>query len=325
MEASMDSNKPLLTRILVPIDGSPLADQAIPFAVRFAGRGGRIVLLRVAPLPEAVKSVWGGTIATEERVEAMNAEDATDDLNRACRFIPTGVDVEAEVVTGDPADQIIQSSLRHASGLIVMASHGRGALGRWAFGSVADRVARESLVPVTIVRPDPKLPVRSTIERLVVPLDGSTLANQALPVATELAVGLGVPVQLVRVINPAISLYPALAATAPVSDESYQAAYEREELDVAQTLCDGAYELRQRGVEVITRTMVGSTVQGIEATLAPGDVVLITSHGRSGIRRLLLGSVAEQLVRIGTAPVILVPSGERRAVIEGASAMLAMA
>ena len=303
-------------RILVPIDGSELAEQAIGFAVTLAGPDGRLVFVRVVPHAETIRSIWGGVVASESLVEELAADDAARDLERARSLVTTGIDVDAETVAGDPADQIIQSALRHGAEMIVMASHGRGAVGRWTFGSVADRVARQSLVPVMIVCPSVTDVASGKIERLVVPLDGSPLAAHALPFAITIARQIGAPMHLVEVINPVASLYPTAAMSGPVADELYEEAMDVQQETASSTLTSSAATARDSGIVVSTQIEAGPTVPGIEAVLQPGDVIIITSHGRSGLRRWLLGSVAEKLIRNGKAPVILVPSAERQTVAE---------
>jgi nucleotide-binding universal stress UspA family protein len=199
--------------------------------------------------------------------------------------------------------------------MIVMASHGRGAVGRWTFGSVADRVARGSLIPVTIICPEPDEGIAGVeVRRIVVALDGSDLSHRALPVARDLAVRLSVPVLLVQAINPAASLYPSLAAGAVASEDVFEETFHSEEEQAAGNLRNAEQQLRARGIEVTTSVQVGPTIAAIESVVEPGDVIVITSHGRSGIRRWLLGSVAERLIRCALAPVILVPAAERERV-----------
>ena len=310
----METKTAVNVRILVPIDGSELSEQAIAFAACMAPKGAKFYLLRVTPHAEAINGLWGGVVATEAQVAEMTAEDAAADLERATVLIPKRFSVEAEVIAGDPADIIIQTAVRHTVEMIVMASHGRGAVGRWTFGSVADRVARESLVPVMIVCPTTGDPIPPEVRRLVLPYDGSELAANAIPFAIEVAARQSLPVHLVRVINPAAALYPAIARSAPVSDELYQTAFDTEKLTAEEVLAAAAARFKERGVTATTQTVVGPTVTGIESVLERGDVVVITSHGRGGIRRWLLGSIAERLIRDGKAPVVMVPSIGRQRV-----------
>jgi nucleotide-binding universal stress UspA family protein len=218
-----------------------------------------------------------------------------------------------EIAAGDPAEEILKAVDRHRCGLIVMSSHGRGAVARLRFGSVADRVSRASHVPVLIVRPsDAKSEVGPVeIRRLLVPLDGSPLAAEALPVATSVAAHLGIPVHLFQAINPS-----ALVMPSPVGVDGYSAEIYTEiedELTVAAraNLDEAANQAGAGGVPVTTAVVEGPPVIAIEDATVEGDVIVMTSHGRSGFRRWLLGSTAEKLIREGKAPVLLVPSSAR--------------
>jgi len=310
----VDTRMPVISRILVPVDGSELSEQAIPYAIQCASANAAIYMLRVIPDPEEISGLWGGVVATEAEVDQMSEEEAREDLNRALTRFTTTNNVHTEVVHGDPASQIIETGLRHTVDLTIIASHGRGAIGRWTFGSVADRVARESPIPVMIICPIAGEAVPAKLQRIVVPNDGSELASRALPVAAMLANQLDAPVHLVRVISPATALYPTIALSAPLSDGSYQTILNSERTAAEQQLGAIAMALLDAGVTATFQIIVGPTVEGIELALQTGDLAVLTSHGRGGIRRWLLGSVAERLIRDGKVPVVLVPSTERQAV-----------
>lgn len=159
--------------ILVPLDGSDLAEQALPYAEALAESGRQLILLEVG-------------------------QDSDDDLRALERHADSGA--RLETAQGDPTEQILQVAQDLGVGLIVMTTNGRGAVGCWAFGSVADQVTRRSPVPVFVVRPreEDGSDVSPVIRRLVVPLDGSALAEEALPTAVSLAKRLNVPVQRLR-------------------------------------------------------------------------------------------------------------------------------
>jgi nucleotide-binding universal stress UspA family protein len=277
--------------ILVPLDGSPEAEQALPYAETLAEPGCQLILLEVAPDPD-----------DEFSLLARHADSCA----------------RLETARGDPAEQILRTAHDLGVGAIVMTTHGRGALGRWAFGGVADAVMRRSPIPVMIVRPDGAQP-EPAMRRLVVLLDGSSLAERALPFAQTLARRLGAPVHLVTAIDPVSlvpsAIAPALAFDAEIYDETLSQVQGAAEAGLAQA----SDTLREAGVDVSWEVLSGSPYFVIADALRPGDVVVMTSHGRSGVARMVMGSVAEKLIREGPAPVILVPSGqsgERSAIAE---------
>jgi nucleotide-binding universal stress UspA family protein len=295
----------------VPIDGSPFAEQVIPFARSIGGPGATLHLLRVIPPPEPIRGLWGDVAATEAEVAELTRRAADEEMAQTVQdWLETeSKSIVATVLEGDPAETILAYAAERDIDLIALASHGRGAVGRLTFGSVADRIARASTLPVLIVCPTPEGadPAQPAVRRVVVPLDGSELASRALPAAREVALRLGLPILLVQVVNPAGA---ALTATAARSEAVMQI-QEFQTVEAQTVLQEAASELERQGVPVETAIEGGPVVPGIEAVLQPGDLIALSSHGRGGVRRWLLGSVAERLIRSGVAPVLLVPAAER--------------
>jgi nucleotide-binding universal stress UspA family protein len=297
-------------RILIPLDGSGLAEQALPFARTIGGNQAEYVLVHVVP-PAAPEVEWitRQVVATVEEIEARAMADARNGLLRAAGFwLGERPHIHLEVTDGDPAAAILRVAEQRRADLIVLASHGRGATGRLVFGSVADRLAHASPVPVLIVRPaDTNAELTAArIDRLLVPLDGSDLSQRALPVAAALARQLAIPVLLVQAIGVAERIAPYPGAYAPPADVLQQA-----QAAVAESLAAAAAAMRQPSLTVTTEILVGPAFGAIADATAQGDIVVMASHGRSGIQRWLLGSVAEKLVRSGPVPVMIVPVGNR--------------
>lgn len=300
--------------LLVPLDGSPLADHAIPYAAALAAAGARIVLFRVLPRFGEAEGVLGRLTVTETVSQAVDRA-AREDLERGAAALGDRFAVELATATGEPADTILAAVEAQGIGAVVIASHGRGAVGRWMFGSVADRVARATPVPVAIVRPeDPDAPPAPVaLRRLLVPLDGSDLAMEALPVAEQIAATHGWPVHLLTAIE--VSALTPIAVPGPglaMSGGLYEEVYDELRLGAQETL-DAAAARLGSGARTTTEVRVGPPYAAIADALQPGDLIVLTSHGRSGLRRWLLGSVAEQLVRFAPAPVMLVPASGRTA------------
>lgn len=305
-------------RLLVPLDGSSLAAQAIPYVRALAAPGAEVLLLWVVPEPETLRGgVTGRVLFSEEdilRADEEAAQKALGAVAERLRRVDGALRVEVAVAVGDPAEAIVEVAAERGADLIVVASHGRGAVGRWVFGSVADRVARTAPVPVAIVRPvaGEGAPVADVTvagrQRLVVPLDGSDLASRALAVAGQLAKRLGLPILLLNVVEPAAWVSPLVAAGMPYADPGYEAIRSDLRATGGRLLRQAAERLEAAGLAVTWQVLDGSPATGVLGSERPSDLIVLTSHGRSGVRRWLLGSVAEKLVREGVAPVLLVPS-----------------
>ena len=193
--------------------------------------------------------------------------------------------------------------------LVVMTTHGRGAVGRMLLGSVADYVLRTARIPVLLARPPASATSRPTFtwtpEEIVVPIDGSKLAESALPLAADLARALRARLELIQVVTIAPATDPVLAF--PMGDS--EALMEMRRAEAADYLESTAERLRGPGLEVGTAVVVGPTAAGtlIEITRSERPrLVMIASHGRGGWRRVALGSVADKLVRAAEAPVLVV-------------------
>lgn len=208
-------------RILVPLDGSELARQIVPYATLVAGTFAiPVVLLEV--LPKVTSEA--GYLASQEAFLAMliarrrgpvepgaagvtenpavEAERRLDEIARPLRDM--GLPVETDVAVGDAATEIIEAASKGNAGtLIVMSTHGRTALTRWLLGSVTDKVVRNGRHPVLVVRPQTDQPdAAPSIREVVLPLDGSALSEEAVPHAVEMALKLNIPIAVLRSTSP---------------------------------------------------------------------------------------------------------------------------
>ncbi len=141
--------------ILVPLDGSPIAEQALGYAQAIAQTGTEIILLRVLPEPEPTPDFHGHLVVAIDEERRRRQQFVRHDLYRTAdrlRSTSAGPRVQVVVAQGDPAEEILRAAEDLGVGMIVMASEGQGATGRFALGSVADRVARTSPVPVLVIR-----------------------------------------------------------------------------------------------------------------------------------------------------------------------------
>ena len=315
------NDRALTHRVLLPLDGSELAVASIPYARALLAPESELILLRVVSDPTPMTELAGTSafpiakVRTQRLQEARAYLDAVIDTVREA--VPT---IRALTVIGSAPDEILRTAEREAVGMILMASHGRGAVGRFAMGSVADRVARAALMPVMVIHPkpgdlSPTADARAEIRRVVVPLDGSNFARQALPIAASIARQQGVPMHLVRA-TPSVSdllMYPEAMGTdsGQMTEEYDKALWD----DAVAGLDAEVAKHRAAGISTGMSVVVGSAARSILEVVEEGDLIVMTSHGEGGVRRWLLGSVAEKLIHAGAAPVILVPTTARRLVI----------
>lgn len=286
--------------ILVPLDGSAFGERALPLAATLAWRlGADLVLMRAASA-----AVFPGVDATAAQVQAVD-ETRAYLANLKAEWSGQGARVDIALPYGDPASEILQEiETRHVD-MVVMSTHGRSGLGRWIYGSVGEKVLATSPVPVILVRPTGHLPqLDSDLAHptILVPLDGSTLAETALPHAVYLAQRLGGKLLLLRVVEraaPAFA-YPGTVIP-PLPDVSANPEAELYLSVLAQRL--GA-----TGVTVQTAVREGWAADVI--AYGSGEwhptMIVMATHGRTGAARLLLGSVAVEVVRRSPLPVMLV-------------------
>jgi nucleotide-binding universal stress UspA family protein len=294
----------MLRRILVPLDGSPFANAALPTAITLARRtGGEVRLLHVVEVPPALAY-------PEYRAEDHAwADGYLADLART-----QGADarVGTSVREGRILDEIQKEAAAWSAKLIVMTTHGRGGVSRLWMGSVADRCVRSSSVPVLLVRPHekPDAPAPDFAPaRVVVPLDGSPLAESALPWGAALAKAFGARVVLLR----GISNFGGFDAAYLALDRQR---FEGDRTEAGAYLEERAAAVRSAGVEVETRVLTEPSLAEAIAARGADEIIVMTTHGRGGLDRAVFGSMADKVVRSASCPVLIVRpprSAEERA------------
>lgn len=293
-------------RILVPLDGSAAAATVLPYAEAYAaGFKTSLELLSVVDLGMMTAHLSAdkvhhldALVAREEKRCASYLESAA----QACsRFAPRCL-----VVRGTPAEAILDAAGKDRETLIAMATHGRTGAQRWLLGSVAEKVLRGTVNPLFLVRAAAAKPSpEKIIDSIVVPLDGSPLAEKILPTVTHWARALDLEVTLIRAFEFPTSAYYS-------SEEDlldYDAFFQQARREAAGYLKEKADALVAQGVRAVsTRTLEGPAAAEIigYTGAAPRAVVAMSTHGRSGVQRWMLGSVTEKVVRYGADPVLLV-------------------
>jgi nucleotide-binding universal stress UspA family protein len=298
--------------ILVPLDGSDLAEQAIPTAVALAERAGsklKLLLVR-EPLP----MLEDGATYTELEL-AMEKADRDYLHSVAGRLRERlGPALSCAVVKGPVTKTLARYTRELRTDLVVMTTHGRGGIRRAWLGSVADELIRTSEVPILIVRPNEAelTPAFAPPTEILVPLDGSPLAEAVLEPVAALARLWDAEVSLVQIVQPImLTSDPLLPFPTGYSDDET-----RIRREVAEDyIRDVAERLRASGVKASGVAVIGGGAAHTILDLARPEhvsIVAVATHGLGGLRRLVLGSVADKLVRGADVPVLVVrPTGSR--------------
>jgi len=308
--------------ILVPLDGSALAEQVLPYVRLLAPLlGARVQLLRVFSdidrddmIAESLLALagMGESLATQQQREQYRWETLREQaqnylLAHATRLEADGLDVSVDVRSGPASEVIVECAERTQVALIAMATHGYSGLKRWALGSVTDKVVHASTTPVLVVRAMDGIAASSpAIKRILVPLDGSDLARQALPLATELAMCANAEVMLLTAVVPPIS-------GAPSGIPAYNDALMALSDPLLEELGTLAGELQQQQVPIRPVAASGLPAETIvdQAVRRHADLIVLASHGYSGLRRWVLGSVTDKVMRAATTPVVVVRAQAR--------------
>jgi nucleotide-binding universal stress UspA family protein len=303
----------MLRSILVPLDGSTFGEHALPIAASLARRAG--ATLHLAHVHHAAAATPAG-IAPLDASDLHSRQDEQAYLADAARRVAdkAPLDVKTALLAGGVVASLKDFATREAIALVVMSTHGRGVLGRFWLGSVADDLAHELACPLLLVRPHegkPDLHREAVLKSIVVPLDGAPLAERAVEPALELGKLFDAQLTLVRVNEPVIQLNVGpMGEVGPLPLSREQANdLERREADTARDYLDGlAAKLTAGGARVRTHVVTQQRpAAGIlaEADATHADLIAIETHGRRGLARLLLGSVADKVVRRGAVPVLL--------------------
>ena len=302
----------MFSKIVLPLDGSPVAEIALPYARALAqGLNLPVTLLSAIDLEE---------IARHIAIERGLFLDTLDDFEtrRRHEYLTAtaksfaGVAVECQVNKGVAAGSIVEYAAADKNTLIVMATHGRSGLQRWLLGSVAEKVLRATANPLLLVRAAEGGAVNRVqkLDCIIVPLDGSSVAEQVLPLVAEVAKHLDLEVILFRSYNVPYASYYEGGGSYAVDLPQLSAAIET---DVQHYLEERCAALTKAGlVKVTYASQEGLPGDAIihYARTKPDRLIAMCSHGRSGARRWVLGSVTETVVRHAGNPVLVLRAAD---------------
>jgi len=294
-------------RIFVPLDGSKVAEQVLPYARFLSGRlKATVELVGVVDLAAIAISVHSNKANVGKIAEEGRRASATY-LEEISKRFP-GASVTYSVETGKPEEVIIEKAAHHKGTLVAMATHGRSGMSRWLLGSVAEKVLRASTNPLLLVRAGVggKPEAKVEFERIVVPLDTSPLAETVLPEVTDLAKRLNLEVVLVHAYALPMSAYYGYGDYYNPDYENLAAQLKEE---ARKYLEAKVTKLKGKGLEKVSSVVLdGSAAEEIIAIARrePNSLVAMCTHGYSGVKRWVLGSVTEKVVRHSDDPMLVI-------------------
>jgi nucleotide-binding universal stress UspA family protein len=290
-------------RILVPLDGSTFAEASLPLALALTRKTNASLHLIsvVEPIPAFAYAEWEPAALDWSTQYLASVADRVSES--------AGGEVTTAVHTGRVVETLHQEVASLDVDLVIMATHGRGALSRAWLGSVADAFTHESATPVLFVRPEegdaPSPEPSGGFETLLVPLDGSDLSESALEHATEFGALFGAAYHLTRIVAYPLDIAsPYLPHTVQMNTDILADAKD----SAAAYLEEQAEHMRRRGLRVTVSVAVDpQAAHGIlaEAEAVGCDVISMATHGRSGVSRVLLGSAADKVLRGTHVPLLL--------------------
>jgi nucleotide-binding universal stress UspA family protein len=291
-------------KILVPLDGSELAERALEPALALAqAAGSEIILLNVPVLEHMLVPAPAGygLLLPEQSVELSRIEAYNYLQSIRQSWSHPDIKVTAKVIEGDEAGVIVDTADDLEVDLIVMSTHGRTGLTRWVLGSITERVLHSAPCPVLVVRSaDP-------LTRVLITLDGSELAEKAIEPGLELARCLGSQVTLLRVVPDMDFDASDASYLDDVEDGLSRRLQEEAELD-GESYLDHVVDRHNGPLPTRTALWIGSPAQSIldYAELHDTNLIVMATHGRTGLGRWVYGSVTEKILRSGRYSMLVV-------------------
>jgi len=293
----------MIRRVLIPLDGSKLAEQVICHLLRFAATE-QSELLLMSALSSSILPLSGHF----DQNAVPNGNEVSEQVNAVAEQLnQKGFKVASQFLTGRPVESILHLAEERHVDLIAMSTHGRTGLGLMLLGSVAEGVVRNARPPVFLVPPGALVKVKSDSlpQTILLPLDGTPLAETAIPVACQLAQNTGAIVLLVRVVESRDTRKKLTGEQKNIDSDcveeqplTQQAVYYLERMKL---------RLQLTGVESRSQVVMGNPADAIAQIIhtESADVVVMSTHGRSGVERMVHGSVVSKVISNAICPLIL--------------------
>jgi nucleotide-binding universal stress UspA family protein len=298
----------MYTRILIPLDGSKTAEKVLPYA-RFLVSKLKVPvdLMGVVDIAEMATHVSAENARYLDKMIEEGERSSRDYLKRIANTFP-GLSVACTLDKGRAAEAIIEKAEADKGTLITMATHGRSGINRWMLGSVAEKVLRATSNPMLLVRAADQAVSgeEAQLTSIIVPLDGSQLAESVLPAVIELAKKLDLEIILFRAFNIPYGVYAGADGYYAINFDQLIAEVKEEANAYLEKKTE---ELKKKGIEKVSFL----AKEGLSADeiisfgrQTPDNLIAMCTHGRSGVKRWVLGSVTETVVRHCGDPVLVI-------------------
>jgi nucleotide-binding universal stress UspA family protein len=285
-------------KILVPLDGSKLAETSLPYAEEIARKtGSQITLMSV---------LLFGNESDEDQYHHLHRfyiQEMTKTMKEKA------IKVKSVIVTGDPAEQIVDYADKKNIDLIIMGTRGRSALKRWVLGSVADKVVSATSCPVALIsskNTEASVRGKKILRKALVILDGTAESEMVIPYVEELASRLGMEVTLFQLVEQAYEYYEGAQdfSHVPVSEKEISSIKAKARRHLGKL----ADQLEGKGITVAVKVMMGDSAETIIkiASKIDADILVMATRGHPSISRWIFGSVRDEIVNIGDTLVLLV-------------------
>jgi nucleotide-binding universal stress UspA family protein len=288
--------------ICVPLDGSPFAEQALPLALQIARGCGAMVQIALVhhPVPALATAMEVPEIEAQLDQEARAREQVylSGIVERMRRSV--NVPITSTLLDGAVTEALQAHMESTGTDLVVITTHGRGPMSRFWLGSVADHLMRSLHLPILLVRPAAEAAPPAAIRRILLALDVSPFSEQAIAATTMLGRPFGAEYALLMVVEPPLPIAdPSGLMIVPTSANT-----EKELRAAATKYLEGvAARLRKEGLTVTTHPTDGPSAAGAiiaQADALKADLIALASHGAGGFERLVVGSVADKVIRGST-------------------------
>jgi nucleotide-binding universal stress UspA family protein len=301
----------MFTRMLIPLDGSPAAEKVLPYARAMGGALKiPVELLAAVDIGEMATHMTPGKAPFLDTMIG-DAERASGEYLKTIAARAAGVQIISTVSRGRAEDVIIEKAAADKNTLIAMATHGRSGLNRWMLGSITEKVLRGCENPLLVVRASEAIDAaeKAALKTVIVPLDGSDVAERVLPAVVDLARSMNLELILFRAYNLPYSVYSGTDGYSAIDFEELTSSLRDE---AAQYLERKSEELKKQGLPKVSHVVKeGLSADQIIAfgRATPDNLIAMCSHGRSGVKRWVLGSVTETVVRHSEDPVLVIRAG----------------